>query len=136
MFSTAKPSAPVGRIPMTLVVLTAALAALAGIPAGLLGGTEGLTMMGIGAGLSLAIVLGGYACVRLAFRGPDQYAVKLVVGGFVIRLVLLALAMAALVNLTGIDPGRFVLWLVTFYFTLVMAEAWILARAERRGNAS
>lgn len=121
---------------MTLILLTAGLAGLAGIPASLVGGTEGLTMMGIGAGLSLATVLGGYACVRLAFRGPDQYAVKLVVGGFVIRLVLLVLALASLVSLTGIDPGRFVLWLVTFYFTLVMAEAWILARAERRGSPS
>jgi hypothetical protein len=91
-------------------------------------------MMGVGAGLSLAIVLGGYGCVRLAFRGPDRYAVKLVVGGFVIRLVLLALALALLINLTDVDPGRFVLWLITFYFTLVMAEAWILARAERRGS--
>ena len=121
---------------MTLVVLTAGMAALAGIPVGLLGGVEALTMMAVGAGLSLAIVLGGYGCVRLAFRGPDQFAVKLVVGGFVIRLVLLALLMAALVTFTGIDPGRFVLWLVTFYFTLVMAEAWILARAERRRSPS
>jgi hypothetical protein len=136
MFSTAKPSAPVGGIPVTLILLTAGLAALAGIPAGLLGGAEGLTMMAVGAGVSLAIVLGGYGCVRLAFRGPDRFAVKLVVGGFLIRLVLLALALAALVNLTSIDPGRFVLWLVTFYFTLVMAEAWILARAERRGSSS
>ena len=46
------------------------------------------------------------------------------------------LAMAALVSLTDIDPGRFVLWLVTFYFTLVMAEAWILARAETREGSS
>lgn len=136
MFSTAKPSAPAARIPMTLALLTAALAVVAGIPTALLGGAEGVSMMGIGAGLSLAVVLGGYGCVRLAFRGNDRYAVKLVVGGFVIRLALLVLAMAALANLTEIDPGRFVLWLVTFYFTLVMAEAWILARAETRGSSS
>jgi hypothetical protein len=136
MFSIARPNAPGARIPTTLVLLTAALAVLAGVPAGLLGGAEGVTMMGIGAGLSLAIVLGGYGCVRLAFRGSDRYAVKLVVGGFIIRLVLLGLAMAAVVNLTALDPARFVLWLVTFYFTLVMAEAWILARAERRESAS
>lgn len=121
---------------MTLFLLTVAMAILAGIPAALVGGAEGLSMMGIGAGVSLAAVLGGYGCARLAFRGPDRYAVKLVVGGFLIRLVLLVLAMAALVTLTEIDPGRFVLWLVTFYFTLVMAEAWILARAERRGSSS
>ncbi len=85
-------------------------------------------MMGVGAGAALLTVLGGYYCVQLAIRGPDRFAVKLVVGGFLIRLVLLMLTLVALVALTGIEPSRFVLWLVGFYIALVMAEAAILAR--------
>ena len=85
-------------------------------------------MMGIGAGAGLAIVVGGYWCAQLAFRGPDAYAVKLVVGGFLIRLALLAMTLAVFGLVTDISPARFVLWLIAFYFLLVMAEAWILAR--------
>lgn len=136
MSFTAKLSAPAGGIPTALVLLTIVLAILAGVPAVLVGGSDALAMMAVGAGLSLAIVLGGYACARLAFRGPDRYAAKLVVGGFVIRLVLLVLSLVTLGAATDLDPGRFVLWLVTFYFALVMAEAWILSRAETRGGSS
>ena len=76
----------------------------------------------------LAIVIGGYYCAQLAFRGPDRYAVKLVVGGFLVRLVLLALTLVLLVSVTDIPPARFILWLLAFYFVLVVAEAWMLAR--------
>jgi hypothetical protein len=117
-----------------MVGVTLAMAALIGAPAALMGGADALAMVGVGAGLALLTVLGGYAAARLAFRGPDRYAVKLVVGGFVVRLVLLVLLLAALVAFTGLDPARFVLWLVTFYFVLVLAEAWLLARAERQGG--
>jgi hypothetical protein len=130
MFSTAKRSEAADRIPITMILITLALGLLTGVPTTLLGGRDAVAMMSIGAGLSLLTVLGGYACVRLALRGPDRYAVKLVVGGFVIRLVLLVVAVVGLVALTGLDPARFVLWVVTFYFALVMAEAWILARRE------
>ena len=94
----------------------------------MIGGVDAVSMMGIGAGAGLAIVVGGYWCAQLAFRGPDAYAVKLVVGGFLIRLALLALTLAAFGVATDISPARFVLWLIAFYFLLVMAEAWILAR--------
>jgi hypothetical protein len=130
MFSTAKRSEAADRIPITMILITLALGVLTGVPTTLVGGRDAVAMMSIGAGLSLLTVLGGYACVRLALRGPDRYAVKLVVGGFVIRLVLLVAAVVGLVALTGLDPARFVLWVVTFYFALVMAEAWILARRE------
>jgi hypothetical protein len=136
MFSTGKPSAPAARIPTVLTLVTVTLTVLVGIPTAAVGGSDALSMMLVGAGLSLLTVLGGYGCARLAFRGPDQYAVKLVVGGFVIRLVLLLAAVVALVSATGLDPGRFVLWVVTFYFALVMAEAWILARREMQEGAS
>ena len=105
-----------------------ALAGIAAIPTSLIGGTDALMMMGVGAGAGLATVLGGYYCMMLAVRGPDRFAVKLVVGGFLVRLVLLMLTLAALVLLAGIEPARFVLWLVGFYIALVLCEAVILAR--------
>jgi hypothetical protein len=135
MFSTAKHNEALDRIPLAMILITLALGLLTGVPTILLGGRDAVAMMSIGAGLSLLTVLGGYGCIRLALRGPDRYAVKLVVGGFVIRLMLLVAAVVALVALTGLDPARFVLWVVTFYFALVMAEAWILARRETREAA-
>jgi hypothetical protein len=113
---------------MILVLLTLATAAVIAIPTALIGGIDAVSMMGIGAGAGLAIVVGGYWFAQLAFRGPDTYAVKLVVGGFLLRLGLLALTLTALVLGTDLAPARFVLWLIAFYFLLVMAEAWILAR--------
>src|SRR5262245_25308372 len=102
MFSTVKPSAAAGRIPTMMILVTVALGILAGIPTTLLGGLDAVAMMAVGAGLSLLTVLGGYGCIRLALRGPDRYAVKLVVGGFVIRLALLIGAVVALVAATGL----------------------------------
>lgn len=113
-------------------MVTLGMTLLAGVPATLIGGADTLAMVGVGAALALLIVLGGYGIARLVFRGPDRYAVKLAVGGFLVRLVLLVLSLVAFVAITGLDPERFVLWVVTFYFVLVMAEAWMLARAERR----
>jgi hypothetical protein len=116
------------RIPVILAALTTGLAAILAIPTGLIGGTDAVVMMAVGAGLSLAVVVGGYWVARLALRGPDRFATKLVVGGFVIRLVLLFAALGAIVAATELDPSRFVLWLVSFYFVLIMVEAVLLAR--------
>jgi hypothetical protein len=98
------------------------------IPTARLAGDAGLGMMSLGAGVALAVVLGGWWIAQLAFRGPDVFATKLVVGGFVVRIGLLILAMFALVAVTHVEPGRFVLWLVGFYFALILVEAWMLAR--------
>jgi hypothetical protein len=118
--------------------MTLALAVVAGIPTARIGGTDELLMMGLGAGVALVSVLGGYFIAQMAFRGPDRFASKLVLGGFLIRLVLLALTMTVIVTVTRIPLSRFVLWLVAFYFVLLMAEAWILARestsAHREGT--
>ena len=40
------------------------------------------------------------------------------------------IVLTALVGAGGIPPARFVLWLVSFYFALLMAEAWMLARDQ------
>lgn len=88
--------------------------------------------MSLGAGLALVVVLGGWWIARLAFRGPDVFATKLVVGGFIVRMAMLVLAMFALIAVTDIEPGRFVLWLVSFYFALILVEGWILARENQK----
>ncbi len=100
----------------------------------LIGGTEAVAMLAVGAGLGLFAVLGGYFCNRLVFRGPDRHAVKIAVGGFLMRIALLIVALLLIVRFTGARPERFVLWLVSFYVILVMAEAWVLARASGMGG--
>lgn len=110
------------------MLLTLGLAALAAAPTAILGGADALRHMALGAGAALATVLGGYWLARLAFRGPDRFATKLVVGGFITRMILLFGIAAAVVLATGADPASFVLWLVSFYFALILVEAWILAR--------
>lgn len=128
MSSIAKPKPFHDRIPATLFLATLVLATIAAVPTGLLGGSASVGMMALGAGVGLAAVLAGSSLARLALRGPDRFGVKLVVGGFVFRLVLLALLLTALVRVAGLPLERFILWLVFFYFALVVAEAWILAR--------
>jgi hypothetical protein len=105
-----------------------AIAAVATVPTALLGGSEALRMMGLGGAISLASVVGGFWLARIAFRGPDRFATKLVVGGFVARMVLLFGVCGAVAAATGIEPAAFVPWLVGFYFALILVEAWILAR--------
>jgi len=116
------------RIPATLAILTIALAGLLAIPTGLMGGIDAVLMMTVGAGVGLATVVLGFWIAAFAFRGPDRFATKLVVGGFVVRMFLLFVALAALIGSTDLDPSRFVLWLVSFYFVLIMVEAFLLAR--------
>lgn len=131
-FSTASSADP-GRpsasgIPRILGLLASALTAIAAPPTLLIGGVDALGMMALGAAVSLASVLGGFWVARFAFRGPDRFATKLVVGGFVTRMVLLFAVTGAVAAVTGVPPSAFVLWLVSFYFVLILVEAWILAR--------
>jgi hypothetical protein len=113
-----------------LVQVTAALALAAAIPTYLLGGREAVAMMAIGAGAGLFIVLGGYATVHHALRSPERDLARFLVGGFLVRLVFLASSMVGLAVLARLDPTRFVLWLLAFYFVLLLAEAWALLRRE------
>jgi hypothetical protein len=85
-------------------------------------------MMIMGAAVSLVAVLAGSFCARLALRGPDRFGVKIVVGGFVFRLALLGLLLMALVQLARVPIESFILWMTFFYFSLVLAEAWLHAR--------
>ena len=84
--------------------------------------------------LAGALVVQTAVVPQFAFRGPDVFATKLVVGGFIVRIGLLILTMAVLVAVTGIELERFVLWLVAFYFSLILVEAWTLARETRNSK--
>lgn len=116
------------RIPTILAVVTLGLATIVALPTALLGGPDALVMMAIGAAASLATVVGAFWLAQLAFRGPDRFATKLVVGGFVTRMILLFAIAATLVIALGLEPSGFVLWMVAFYFAQILVEAWILAR--------
>jgi hypothetical protein len=116
------------RIPAVLTLATAVLAAIAALPTALIGGSEALAMMGVGAVASLVTVLGGYWIAQLAFRGPDRFATKLLVGGFVTRMFLLFGVVAMLVLAAKLPITAFMLWLVGFYFALILVEAWLLSR--------
>jgi hypothetical protein len=128
MSSISKLGALQSRIPAILLLMTLGLGALTAIPTAILGGRESLPMMMMGAGVGLGIVLAGSFCARLALRGPDRFGVKIVVGGLVFRLALLGLLLTAIVRLARFPLESFILWMVFFYFSLVMAEAWLLAR--------
>jgi hypothetical protein len=129
--TTTMPTLTSRRIPVILTVTAVGLAAVGTIPAMALGGRHALGMMALGALTAWGCVLGGWWIARFAFRGPDVFATKLVVGGFIVRVGLLILTMVTLVAATGIEPGGFVLWLVSFYFALLLVEAWILAREHQ-----
>lgn len=128
MSSTAKLGALQSRIPAALLLMTLVLGALTAIPTAILGGRDSLPMMMMGAGVGLATVLAGSFCARLALRGPDRFGVKIVVGGFFFRMVLLGLLLTAIVRLARFPLDSFILWMTFFYFSLVMVEAWLLAR--------
>ncbi|NNE43602.1 MAG: hypothetical protein HKN12_05300 [Gemmatimonadetes bacterium] len=136
MYSTEKSKDPGSRIPLVLLGTTLALLLVIGIPTALIAGAETVRMMAIGAALAFTTVLAGYGFAKLAFRGPDPFASKIMVGGFLIRMILLIVVLSVFVKATGLDLGQFIFWVITFYFALVMAEAWILARAEMRERAS
>ena len=119
---------------MMLTAVTLGLAAIAALPTALLGGADAVSMMAIGAAASLVTVLGAFWLAQLAFRGPDRFATKLVVGGFVTRMVLLFAVAAVLVVVAGLEPSAFVLWLVGFYFAQIIVEAWLLARQPLEVN--
>ena len=136
MYSTEKSKSPGASVPVVLLLTTLGMLLVVGIPTALIAGTEKLRMVGLGAGLAFLTVIAGYGFAKLAFRGPDPFAAKVMVGGFLIRMILLVVFLAAFVSATGMDLGQFILWVITFYFALIMAEAWVLAKGEMRERAS
>jgi len=123
-----------GTLPLRLILLAAALAGVAAYPAYALGGHESLLSMILGASLSCLTIVLSYWILVLAFRNVQQIQVLIVVGGFVVRLFILFGLLTWIARTVAVDLSQLVLWLVSFYLVLVIAEAWELSRQVRSGS--
>jgi len=84
----------------------------------------------VGAGLSWFAVVASYVVLMVAFRNVKSFAVVIVLGGFLLRLVVLFGLLAWISRTWAVNLGQVVIWLVCFYLVLVIVEAWILAAGE------
>lgn len=126
------------RLPLRLTLITLALCAVAAYPTYALGGRGALAAMCLGAALSAVTILSSYGILALAFRNVPQFQTTIVVGGFVLRLAIFFALLALVARTLVVDLEQVVLWMVTFYFVLVILEAWWLAaqaRSSRRPEA-
>ena len=121
-------------IPLRLTLIAIGLGLLAALPAYRLGGIDALRSLAVGAGLSWLAVLASFVGLSLAFR-PRWSPAVIVLGGFVIRLMLLFGLLAMVARLWVVNLAHVVLWLVGFYVVLVVAEAVFLTAPERRREA-
>jgi hypothetical protein len=81
----------------------------------------------LGALLSCATVVASYTILVAVFRHVRQIQMVIVVGGFLVRFVILFLALTVIAKTLVIDLAQLVMWLVGFYIVQVVAEAWFLA---------
>lgn len=109
-----------------------ALTACSAFPAWRFGGRTGLESMLLGAGLAWIAVIASYIGLSLAFRNVKPFAVLIVIGGFLVRLVILFGLLTWVAKTMSVNLSQIVLWLVAFYMILVVAEAYILAQDEKR----
>jgi len=117
-------------LPLQLIGIQTALCALAAYPAYRFGGQASLQLMLLGAVLSCATVVASYTILVLAFRHVRQLQVVIVVGGFLIRFVILFGALTVISKTLVVDLGQLVIWIVVFYMVLVVAEAWFLVSSS------
>jgi hypothetical protein len=117
-------------LPLRLTAIQVALGAAAAYPVLRFGGRDGLESMLLGAGLSWFAVVASYVALLVAFRNVKAFAVLIVVGGFLLRLAVLFGLLWWISRTWIVNLGQLVIWLVGFYLVLVIAEAWILAKAE------
>lgn len=136
MLSTERFRGSRGTLPLRLSLLTCALAGLAAYPAFALGGRESLLSMLMGASLSCLTIVLSYWILVLAFRNVQQIQVLIVVGGFVVRLFVLFGLLAWIARTVAVDLSQLVLWLVSFYLVLVIAEAWELSKQMRSSGST
>ena len=120
------------RLPLRLTLITLALAAAAAYPVHRLGGREGLQSMLLGAGLSWVTVIGSYLGIILAFRNAKQLQALIVLGGFLVRLMMLFGLLTVIAKTLEVNLNQLVIWLVSFYMVLVVAEAYLLAAQPLR----
>lgn len=109
---------------------------LAAYPVYRLGGEAGLQSMLLGAGLSWMAIVASYAGLVLAFRNAKQLQAVIVLGGFVVRLAMLIGLLGLIARTLDVNLNQLIIWLVSFYLVLVVAEAWMLVSGptQRRGE--
>ena len=116
-------------------MIAVALGALAAYPAYRLGGRESLQSLALGAGLSWMTIVASYLILTVAFRTAKQLQVIVVVGGFLLRVVMLFGLLKLISYALVVNLSQLVLWMMSFYLVLVMAEAWELARESRTSRS-
>lgn len=125
------------RLPLQLTAIQFGLCALLAYPAYRLGGRDGLQNMLLAAGLSWATVVASYIGLVSVFRKAKSIQMVVVVGGFLVRFAVLFGLLTLVSKTLPVNLNHLVLWLVSFYMVLVVAEAWSLSsglQARRRGT--
>ena len=84
-----------------------------------------------GAGLSLLTIVASYLVLSYTFRNATRIQMLVVLGGFVLRVAMLFGLLALAARTLVVDLDQLVIWLVSFYLVLVVAEAWELAEETR-----
>jgi hypothetical protein len=85
----------------------------------------------LGAGLSWMTVLASYAALAVAFRNVKQLQMVIVLGGFLVRMLMLFGLLTLIAKTMIVNLSQLVLWLVGFYLVLVVVEAWTLSNQTR-----
>ena len=86
----------------------------------------------LGAGLSWMTVIASYLGLMLAFRNVKQIQVLIVLGGFLVRLLMLFGILSVIAKTMTVNLNALVIWLVSFYLVLVIAEAYMLSSSTAR----
>ncbi len=76
-------------------------------------------------------IVASYLILSIAFRTAKQLQVIIVVGGFVLRVAILFGLLKLISILLIVDLRQLVIWMMSFYLVLVLAEAWDLAQESR-----
>ena len=90
---------------------------------------DGLRGVLIGAGLGLLNLGLGSLATRRALRKKMQAAIGTVAGGFVIRLVVLAVMIVAFQRSKAVDPTAFALTFLVFFFVYLGVELLMIERS-------
>jgi hypothetical protein len=99
--------------------------------------TNALWSVGLGAALGAANLLLARRSYRRALTSGAERALRIVVVGFLGRLIVLALLIYLLPPLFSIDAGLFVVTFMTLYFASTIAEivAYLRRPTGRSGGA-
>ncbi len=90
---------------------------------------EGVLGSAIGAGVGLLNLAVGYVVMRWALRRDMKMALRTLVGGFFVRLVVVAGLMVVFQRTGAADPGAFGLTFLVFFFVYLGLEVFLVERS-------